>query len=186
MQMLWSHRPQVGGNAGGPATLVNGPDSIGLGIDAMPAAAIPVVHPPAALHNLHFWVKYSFGEYVGFMWEHAGYLIHRRHIRWPASLYLRLKSTVSAALHFALLRRGRRTYEFQIDQHGIVRTSDTGVSLIDWDDVQRIRTYSKGFMMVLKRGTLPIPFRCLSGAEMDAMRGIAAARAAGELQFRAA
>ena len=43
-----------------------------------------------------------------------------------------------------------------------MRTSDTGVTLIGWDDVARIRTYTKGFMMVLKRGTLPIPFRCLS------------------------
>src|SRR5205823_1424784 len=123
--------------------------------------------------------------YVGFMWEHGGYLIHRRRIRWPASLYLRVKSTLSAALHFVLLQRGRRTYEFQIDQHGIVRTSDTGVSLIDWDDVERIRTYAKGFMIILKRGTLPIPFRCLNRTEVDAMRGIADARAAGELKFRA-
>jgi len=67
----------------------------------------------------------------------------------------------------------------------IVRTSDTGVSLIGWDDVQRIRTYSNGFMMVLKRGTLPIPFRCLTKEEVSAMRGIVEARAAGELQFRA-
>jgi hypothetical protein len=66
-----------------------------------------------------------------------------------------------------------------------VRTSDTGVTLIGWDDVARIRTYTNGFMMVLKRGTLPIPFRCLSANEVDAMKGIAAARAAGELQLRA-
>ncbi|RYE97359.1 MAG: YcxB family protein, partial [Oxalobacteraceae bacterium] len=144
----------------------------------MPAAAIPVVHAPAASQEMHFWVRYTLFEYLGFMWEHGGYLIRRRHIRWPLGLYLRTKSTLSAALHFILLRRGRRTYEFSIDQHGIVRTSDTGVSLIDWNDVSRIRTYSKGFMMVLKRGTLPIPFRCLTATEVDAMKVIAAARAA--------
>jgi hypothetical protein len=183
MDMLWSNRPRAG-NADG-AALLDEPEAVGLGADAMPAAAIPVVHPPAALTNLHFWVRYTFGEYVGFMWEHGGYLIRRRRVRWPVGLVLRLKSTLSAALHFVLLGRGKRTYEFQIDQHGIVRTSDTGVSLIDWSDVLRIRTYSKGFMMVLKRGTLPIPFRCLSKSEVDTMRGIAQARAAGELQFRA-
>lgn len=183
--MLWSNRTRAGGNVDGGMALMDQPDTIDLGADAMPAASIPVVHPPAALYNLHFWVRYTLGEYMGFMWEHGGYLIRRRRIRWPMGLYLRLKSTLSAAMHFVLLRRGRRTYEFQIDQHGIVRTSDTGVSLIGWDDVQRIRTYSKGFMMVLKRGTLPIPFRCLSKDEVSAMRGIADARAAGELQFRA-
>lgn len=181
--MLWSSRTRAGGNAEDDAALAE-PDAADLGLDAMPAASIPTVHPPAAAYSLHFWVRYSLSEYLGFMWEHAGYLIHRRHIRWPMSLYLRIKSTLSAALHFVLLRRGRRTYEFQIDQHGIVRTSDTGVSLIDWDDVSRIRTYTRGFMLILKRGTLPIPFRCLSRDEVDAMRGIVDARAAGELQLR--
>ena len=183
--MLWSYRARAGGNVDGGAALLDDPDTVGLGADAMPAAFIPVVHPPAALHNLHFWVRYTLIEYMGFMWEHGGYLIRRRHISWPMGTYLRLKSTLSAALHFVLLQRGKRTYEFQIDQHGIVRTSDTGVSLVGWDDVQRIRTYSSGFMMVLKRGTLPIPFRCLNKDEVSAMRGIVEARAAGELQFRA-
>jgi hypothetical protein len=163
---------------------MDGPEAADLGADAMPAAAIPVVHPPAASHQLHFWVRYSLVEYLSFMWEHGGYLIRRRHIRWPLGLYLRVKSTLAAAVHFVLLRRGRRTYEFTIDQHGIVRTSDTGVTLIDWDDVSRIRTYTNGFMMILKRGTLPIPFRCLNGKEVEAMKGIADARAAGELQMR--
>jgi hypothetical protein len=184
MLMLWSHRIRAGGNADSGAALVDELEVADLGADAMPAAAIPVVHPPAAAYHMHFWVRYTLLEYLGFMWEHGGYLIRRRRIRWPAGLYLRIKSTLSAALHFVLLRRGRRTYEFTIDQHGIVRTSDTGVSLIDWDDVSRIRTYSKGFMMVLKRGTVPIPFRCLSGNEVEALKGIAAARAAGELQLR--
>jgi len=181
--MLWSHRTRGAGGNGGAALMEQPAD---LGADAMPAAVIPVVHPPAASYQLHFWVRYTLGEYLGFMWEHGGYLIRRRHIRWPLGPYMRVKSTLSAAMHFILLRRGRRTYEFTIDQHGIVRTSDTGVSLIDWDDVSRIRTYSKGFMMVLKRGTLPIPFRCLNGTEVEAMKVIAAARAAGELQYRGA
>jgi hypothetical protein len=39
-----------------------------------------------------------------------------------------------------------------------------------------VRTYSRGFMMVLKRGTLPIPYRALSEAQEAAMRELAAAR----------
>jgi hypothetical protein len=183
--MLWSNRSRAGGITDGGEALMDEPDELDLGLDAMPAASIPVVHPPAASHSLHFWVRYSFVEYVRFMWEHGGYLIQRRHIAWPMGMWLRLKSTLSAALHFVLLGRGKRTYEFQIDQHGIVRTSDTGVSLIDWDDVQRIRTYTSGFMLVLKRGTLPLPFRCLTEDDVSALRHIVEARAAGELQFRA-
>jgi hypothetical protein len=186
MHMLWSNRARAGGNVEGGAVLMDAPEMTDLGADAMPATPLPVVHPPAALYSLHFWVRYSLMEYIRFMWEHGGYLIRRRRIHWPMGLYLRIKSTIAAAAHFVLLRRGQRTYEFTIDQHGIVRTSDTGVTLIGWDDVARIRTYTNGFMMVLKRGTLPIPFRCLSENEVDAMKGIAAARAAGELQLRGA
>ena len=181
--MLWSNRTRTGSQMDDDAALLD-LDDVDLGADAMPAASIPTVHPPAAARSLHFWVRYTLVEYAGFMWEHAGYLIHRRRVRWPASGVLRVKSTLSAALHFVLLGRGRRTYEFQIDQHGIVRTSDTGVTLIGWDDVLRIRTYTKGFMLVLKRGTLPIPLRCMSRDQAAAMRAILAARAAGELQMR--
>ena len=127
------------------------------------------------LGDLHFFVRYSLREYIGFMWQHGGFLIRRRRIRFPASLYLRLKSTLSAALHFVMLGRGRRTYEFTIDQHGIVRTSG-GVTLIGWEDVLSVRTYSRGFMMVLKRGTLPIPYRALSDGQTAAMKELAAAR----------
>jgi hypothetical protein len=135
----------------------------------------PSAAPPIPLSELHFFVRYTLGEYLSFMWDHGGFLIRRRRIRFPASLYLRLKSTLSAALHFVMLGRGRRTYEFTIDQHGIVRTCG-GVTLIGWEDVIGVRTYSRGFMMVLKRGTLPIPYRSLSEAQMGAMKELAAAR----------
>ncbi|MEJ7805026.1 MAG: YcxB family protein, partial [Telluria sp.] len=65
--------------------------------------------------------------------------------------------------------RSRHLYDFQIDDHGIIRTSNTGVTLVPWADVSAIRRYSRGYMMVLKRGTLPIPFRCLSGAQAGVM-----------------
>ena len=145
---------------------------VGAGPVDVPA---PSAAPPVPLSELHFFVRYTLGEYTSFMWQHGGFLIRRRRIRWPASLYLRLKSTLGAALHFIMLGRGRRTYEFTIDQHGIVRTSG-GVTLIGWEDVIGVRTYSRGFMMVLKRGTLPIPYRALSEAQKGAMQELATAR----------
>jgi len=143
----------------------------------MPAREEPadMPGPSLPLSGLHFFVRYTLGEYLSFMWEHGGFLIRRRRIRFPASLYLRLKSTLSAALHFVMFGRGRRTYEFTIDQHGIVRTCG-GVTLIGWEDVLGVRTYSRGFMMVLRRGTLPIPYRALSEGQTAAMKELAAAR----------
>ena len=72
-------------------------------------------------------------------------------------------------MHFVTQGRSRHLYEFSIDEHGIIRTSGTGVTLVPWADVSAIRRYSRGYMMVLNRGTLPIPLRCLSGAQAGVM-----------------
>ena len=122
---------------------------------------------------LHFLVRYTLAEYIGFMWQHAAWLIRRRRIFGVNALWLRFRSTFTAALHFILLRRGSRTYEMTIDEHGIVRVSDSGVTLVAWDDVHLIRRYRNGFLMILKRGTLPIPYRCLNQDEIAALRGFA-------------
>ena len=145
--------------------------------EAVPEIGAPVVAMPAAPgavpFALHFLVRYCLAEYIGFMWQHAGYLIRRRRVGRFNSTYLRVKSTATAALHFILLRRGSRIYEMTIDDHGIVRVSDSGVTLIAWDDVRLIKRYRNGFLMVLKRGTLPIPYRCLNEGDIAALRGFA-------------
>lgn len=131
--------------------------------------------PGAPSQELHFKVKYALPEYVSFMWQHAGYLIRRRRIGRVATWWMLSKSTSAAAMNFVVQGRARHLYDFQIDCHGIIRTSGTGVTLVPWADVSAIRRYSLGYMMVLKRGTLPIPYRCLSGAQSDVMDGFAAA-----------
>jgi hypothetical protein len=60
MHMLWSNRSRAAGHSDGGAALLDQPDAADLGADAMPAATIPVVHPPAERYSLHFWVRYSF------------------------------------------------------------------------------------------------------------------------------
>jgi hypothetical protein len=179
--MLSFNHPRPVGNGKPVAVLVQ--EGAGQALETMMIVGSPdkVATPPHGgngvlpLDALHFFVRYTLREYTSFMWQHGGFLIRRRRVRWPASLFLRLRSTFGAALNFVLLGRGRRTYEFTIDEHGIVRTSG-GVTLIGWDDVSAVRTYSRGFMMILKRGTLPIPFRCLSELQLTAMRELMAAR----------
>ena len=135
------------------------------------ASACAAASDPQALH---FLVRYTLFEYIGFTWQHCSHLIRRRRIGALASRWLCTKSTASAALHFVLQGRARRTYDFTIDPHGIVRNSGTGVTLIPWRDVSAIRRYTGCHMMVLKRGTLPIPFRCLDRGQMAAMDAYAA------------
>jgi hypothetical protein len=145
---------------------------LGLPMAASALAAPALAPVPFALH---FLVRYTLAEYTGFMWQHAGFLIRRRRVGPINSAYLRLKSTLMAAVHFILLRRGSRTYEMTIDFHGIVRVSDSGVTLIAWRDVRAIRRYQNGFLMILARGTLPIPYRCLNQDDIAGMRGFARA-----------
>ncbi|MFC0131336.1 YcxB family protein [Massilia eurypsychrophila] len=141
-----------------------------------PHADIPALHNTGdlALMPLEFSVRYSLFEYVSFMWQHAHHLIRRRRIHAPASWYMLVKSTWASAFHFVTQGRSRHTYAFTIDRHGIVRTGPGGVTLIGWEDVSAIRSYARGRLMVLKRGTLPIPARCLTREQSDGLAAYAA------------
>lgn len=163
--MLSMNQPQAVTRGDLPASLAG---------DAVAAPAPETQHLSSG-SGLEFSVRYSLAEYTRFMWQHGGYLIRRRRVGGLAGLWLRLRSTFSAALNFVMLGRGRKTYEFTIDAHGIVRTCG-GVNLIDWSDVCALRSYSHGFMLVLKRGTLPIPYRCLSTRQRKQLRALAGAR----------
>ena len=177
--MSWSDQrtqPGDGSPVGGPLRRESAATAAvrGDGPGADPASANTGSAPVARRAQLHFKVRYALPEYVSFMWQHAGYLIRRRRIGRLATWWMLSKSTSSAAMNFVLQGRSRHMYDFQIDDHGIIRTSDTGVTLVPWADVSAIRRYSRGYMMVLKRGTLPIPFRCLSGAQAGVMDVFAA------------
>ena len=172
--MLWLNHPKPAGDTKPLAMLLQrerlrhegeGHGCVGTGGGAA-AQEVP--------DSLQFPVRYCLSEYLSFTWQHCGFLIRRRRIGALASRWLCLKSTATAALHFVMQGRSRRTYEFTIDTHGVVRASGSGVTLIPWRDVSAIRRYSCGFMLVLARGTLPIPFRCLSGPQRAAMDGFAA------------
>jgi hypothetical protein len=177
MRMLWSDRPRSAGSADAAGALVQQHDEDAVLFSAAAAPSSPqVASPAAALCELHFAVRYRLAEYASFMWQHGRHLIRRRRVGFPAGWYLLVKSTATALLHFILLGRSRRTYEFTIDEHGIVRNTGTGVTLIDWADVIAVREYTRGPMLVLKRGTLPIPSRCLSQGQLAALRRYADAR----------
>lgn len=170
--MSWfNHRTQYGGGA--PAGAPFRRDSVGSTPVRMdgPSAGAGLA---SQADQLCFTVRYALPEYVSFMWQHAGYLIRRRRVGRMASWWLLSKSTSAAAMHFVAQGRSRHLYEFTIDQHGIIRANGNGVTLVPWTDVSAIRRYSRGYMMVLKRGTLPIPFRCLDLLQIAAMDAYAA------------
>ena len=170
-----SHKPV----AALPLPLQPQPRSIDAGSPATrtdPLADLPALHAGASQAGpaLVFSVRYSLVEYVSFMWQHARHLIRRRRIAAPTSWVILLKSTWRSAFHFVMQRRARHTYEFTIDQHGIMRSGPGGVTLVKWGDVRAIRNYTRGRLLVLERGTLPIPARCLNRAQADGLSAYAA------------
>jgi hypothetical protein len=178
--MSWfTHRTELG--SGAPLGRGNGTGNpvTGTRIDAALAektlAGMPALSPSELPHSeqIHFTVRYALPEYVSFMWQHAGFLIRRRRIGRVASWWLLSKTTAASALHFVLQGRASHLYDFTIDEHGIIRASGKGVTLLPWADVSAIRRYGPGYMLVLTRGTLPIPFRCLDAAQAGAMDAFA-------------
>lgn len=175
--MLWFNHPKPVGSRKSVAVLIQQHcDQRNTLTLETPPAEVPALHSSGELSvlPLQFSVRYTLTEYVSFMWQHAHYLIRRRRIQAPTSWYMLVKSTWASAFHFVVQGRSRHTYEFTIDCHGIVRTGPGGVTLIGWEDVSAIRRYSGGRLLVLKRGTLPIPARCLSREQSDNLAEYAA------------
>ena len=139
-------------------------------IDSLGSAPTPAA---SVGDQLNFSVRYALPEYVSFMWQHTGYIIRRRRIGRLGTLWMTAKNTAAAATHFVAQGRSRCIYDFTIDDHGIIRTNGSGVTLVPWADVTAIRRYTRGYMLVLKRGTLPIPFRCLNRSQAGIMDSFA-------------
>jgi hypothetical protein len=168
--MAWSnHRSELGGaHAGGPLLRETGSGPVT--ISARPDSTLPpVLLQPPPSNEVHFTVRYALSEYCNFMWQHGAYLIRRRRVGRMAGWWLLSKSTSAAAMHFVVQGRSRQLYEFTIDDHGIIRATPSGVTLVPWSDVSAIRRYTCGYILVLARGTLPLPFRCLSAVDIAAM-----------------
>lgn len=68
---------------------------------------------------------------------------------------------------------------FTIDRQTIARSSDTGEFRRSWDEVTSVRSYSRGYLLLFRRGALPIPFRCLDSGQLERLRTLAFARPAG-------
>ena len=174
--MLWfNHRKPVGTRKPVAVLAPQHIDAPNTLAQDSPAANLSSLHGSggAVALALEFSVRYGLPEYVSFMWQHARYLIRRRRIGVLAGCAMLVKSTWLAGFHFVVQGRWRHTYGFTIDQYGIVRTGPGGVTLIGWEDVSAIRSYSRGRLLVLKRGTLPIPARCLSRQQADGLAAYA-------------
>lgn len=78
---------------------------------------------------------------------------------------------------FLFKKRRMPSCSFRIDGGGIERSSRTGTLVRAWSDVAAVRRYRRGYLLLLDKGALPIPYRCLDRGQSDAFRRLALERA---------
>lgn len=76
---------------------------------------------------------------------------------------------------FLFKKRRMPSCSFRIDGGGIERTSRAGTFVRAWPDVRTVRRYRRGYLLLLDKGALPIPYRCMDQAQQEAFRKLARA-----------
>jgi hypothetical protein len=76
-----------------------------------------------------------------------------------------------------LLKRWRMgSCGFTIDHESIDRVTARGRRSKTWRDVLAVHRYSQGYLMVFRKGAIPIPYRCLDFDQSQRLRALVAAR----------
>lgn len=71
---------------------------------------------------------------------------------------------------FYLKRRRMPLCSFRIDATGIERRSDIGTLVRTWADIDGVRRYRQGYLLMMGRGGMPIPYRCLDRKQQATLR----------------
>lgn len=82
---------------------------------------------------------------------------------------------------FYLKRRRMPRCSFRIDAAGIARTARTGTLVRAWSDIDGVRRYRQGYLLMMRRGGMPIPYRCLDRAQQVTLRRWASFKGSGNI-----
>jgi len=69
-----------------------------------------------------------------------------------------------------LLKRRRAACRIVIDGSGITRVAAAGDKSWAWRDVRDVRAYTRGYLLFLPTGAIPIPYRCLDDGQRVQLR----------------
>lgn len=86
---------------------------------------------------------------------------------------------------FLAKQRRMPSCAFRIDAAGIARTSRRGTLVRAWPDVAAVRRYRRGYLLLLHKGAVPIPMRCMDHAQQEAFRRLVQQRLIEESADRA-
>lgn len=140
----------------------------------------PVVAPPPVDAPIRFSVAYGLGEYLSIVRDRLDFLARRDKPgvrRRPGG---RLATAVCVAMFatpiFYMKKRRMPVCEFRIDASGIERSTRQGLFVRRWDQVEGVRRYRRGYLVMFAQGAIPIPFRCLTGEQRERLRALFLAR----------
>lgn len=75
---------------------------------------------------------------------------------------------------FFIKKRRMPHCAFLIDAHGVERWTRAGTLARSWVDIQDVRRYRRGYLMLYDRGAVAIPFRCMDREQEAVFRRLAA------------
>lgn len=134
----------------------------------------PVAAPPDDL-PVNFSVAYTLGEYLAILREHMAFVMRQKRPGkrqskwlWPAML------AVVATPIFYWKKRRMPVCDFRIDAAGIERTTRGGTLARRWDQVQSVRRYRLGYVVMFEKSGMPLPFRCMTAGQQERLRALIA------------
>ena len=126
-------------------------------------------------------VSYGLREYLRFLREHLNVLLLERAAKKSRQVstagrlvtWLLLLVIAPPVFLYKVVRVGK--CRFTIDSTNIVRASKIGELVIPWSTVTAVHCYEPGYLIAMKVGAVPIPYRVFNAEQAAEMSAVLAA-----------
>ena len=119
------------------------------------------------MNAVQFDVAYHLREYREFVLEHAC------HVKGKPLGFIGQTALSLFAIPVFLLKASKvGPCSFILDVAGIVRTSKHGKMRMPWTEVTAIHRYTPGLLIEKRGGAVPIPYRCLTSSQREAVESL--------------
>jgi len=126
---------------------------------------------------IRFAVTYTLRDYLTVLREHVSMESARRSGKKLGALTratLPIWVTLIGLPMYVIKRLHMPVCDFRIDDDGVSRSSAKGTQTKPWNELVEARAYSGSYLLVFKRGAMPVPYRCLSAQQVVRMRALLA------------
>jgi len=117
--------------------------------------------------NVSFTVEYRLYEYLALIRSHALATAIPEGASQLQRLITKLLVAVVGRAMFYIKSHRIGACDFVIDKSGIARNSKQGQTIVPWSKVTALHTYDTGYIIEVKPGGMPVPFRALSQDQRD-------------------